>query len=226
MFDALHRAARERYSFQRLLVTAAVVVVLVTVLDLAPDDLAVLAVVFLLGEAVALLDDTPGVDSRHLRGGLGLLVLLGGLALLYGVLTGGQGALWLPVGVALFGAWLLADAAADLYHGRTGETEGPPEPSSGELMLLMSHAHLVSSELEDGPRTVPELATACDLTESRIEETLAYLTDAGVVSADGDRYVLQEENTGVVAFLRGVVTGLVGRITRPFRAPESDSPNG
>jgi len=220
VLDALHRAARERYTFGRLLVAAAVVVALVTVLDLARDDLAVLAAVVLLGEAVALLDDTPGVDSRHLRAAIGLTVLAGGVALLYGALTGGQGALWLPVGVGLFGAWLLADAAADLYHGRTGETEGPPEPSSGELLLLMSHAHLVSNELEAGPRTVPELATACDLTESRVEETLAYLTDSGVVSADGDRYVLNEQNTGVVAFLRGIVAGLVGRLARPFRSPE------
>lgn len=220
MLDALHRAARERYSFERLLATAALLVVVVVGLDLAPDDVAVVAAVGLFGEAVALLDDTTGVDGRHVQGAVGLVVVAGGLALSYSVLTGGSGALWFPVGATAVGAWLVADAAADLYHGRTGGSDGPPEPSSGEVMVLMSHAHLVSEKLEDGPRTVPELATACDLTESRVEETLAYLTDSGVVSADGDRYVLREEHTGVVAFLRGVVTGLVRRAARPFRSPD------
>jgi DNA-binding IclR family transcriptional regulator len=80
----------------------------------------------------------------------------------------------------------------------------------------MHHAHLVGQELEAGPRTVPELAAACDLTESRVEEALSHMEEGDVVAPRGERYVLLEENTGLLAFLRTVVAGLVGRVTRPF----------
>jgi hypothetical protein len=37
--------------------------------------------------------------------------------------------------------------------------------SASEMMLVMNHAHLVVEELKQEPKTVAELADACDLTE-------------------------------------------------------------
>jgi len=53
--------------------------------------------------------------------------------------------------------------------------------SASEVMLVMNHAHLVVEELKQGPKTVTELADACNLTESRIREVLDFGTDDGMI---------------------------------------------
>lgn len=223
MLSALQRTARERFTLGHLLAVAAVFAVLAFVVELSRELLVGVAAALVVSEVVFLLRDTPGIDQRYLQVVVGLAVVAGSLAMWYGAPTGGNGALWLPTGLVVFGAWLTVDAAADLYRGRHPDAGHDEEPSSGEVMLLMSHAHLVSDELEDGPRTVSELAETCDLTESRVEQALESLVDSGVVSVESrpgspDRYVLHEERTGVVAFLRKLLFDAVARATRPFRS--------
>lgn len=225
VLSALQRTAREQFTLRHLLGVAVVFGVLAFVVELSRELLVGFAAALVVSEVVALLRDTPEIDQRYVRAGIGLAVVAGSLAMGYGALTGESVALWLPTGLVVFGVWLVVDAAAALYRGSVPDagTGREEELSSAEVMLLMSHAHLVSDELEDGPRTVPELAAACDLTESRVEETLEHLVDSGVVSAESgpggrERYVLHEERTGVVAFLRQLLFGAVALATRPFRA--------
>lgn len=223
MLSALQRTAREQFTLRHLLGVAVLFGVLAFGLQPSRELLVGFAVALVVSEVVLLLRDTPEIDQRYLQAAIGLAAVAGSLVMGYSALTGGSTALWLPTGLVVFGAWLAVDAAADLYRGHTPDTGREEQPSSADVMLLMSHAHLVSGELEDGPRTVPELADACDLTESRVEETLEQLVDSGVVSGESrpggrDRYVLHEERTGVVAFLRKLLLDAVARATRPFRA--------
>ncbi|ELZ05120.1 hypothetical protein [Natrialba aegyptia] len=92
-------------------------------------------------------------------------------------------------------------------------------------MLVLSHAHLVAEELKSDPepKTVTELADACDLTDSRVREALDAMTDDGTVyrvdrdSADVDRYELDESKMAGIAFVRSHGKRIVRRSERPFR---------
>jgi predicted transcriptional regulator len=96
--------------------------------------------------------------------------------------------------------------------------------SASEMMLVMNHARLVVKELKQGPKTVPELADACDLTESRVREALDVITDDGMIypvdgspSDDVERYALNESKVGGVAFVRSNGKRILRRLMRPFR---------
>jgi hypothetical protein len=218
MFAALHRTAREQFMPGHLLAVATILGLLAFVVDISRDTLVGVAVALVLAEAVTLFQNTPEIDQRYVNAGIGLVVVAGSLVLGYVALSGGSGALRLPPILLVFGILVLIDAATDFYYGREPTTPEPDDDlSSADVMLLTTHAHLVASELEEGPRTAAELATACDLTESRVEQTLEYLVESGVVSPDGDRYVLHEDQTGLGAFVRMIVAGVVDRALRPVR---------
>lgn len=201
---------------RHLLVVAGVVGVLWFVPAVSRDAVVGFLVALAAAELVTLLRDTPELDQRYVSGGIGVAVVVGSLFLGYSAVDG-TGALWLPILLLTFGGWLLTDTAAAFVRGRPPDAGESPTLSSVDVMLLTTHGHLVASELESGPRTRTQLAAACDLTESRVDEALGYLTDAGVVSADGDQYVLNEDRTGATAFVRRLVVGAVSRAVRPFR---------
>jgi DNA-binding MarR family transcriptional regulator len=218
MLSAIHRTVREQLTLRHLLAVAAVLGLLWFVVDVTRELLVGFGVALLVGEVVTILQNTPEIDQRFVKAGIGLAVVLGSSAMGYSVLTGGTGVLWLPAILLLFGTWLLIDTVADLYHGRQGKTGQRDDLSSADLMLLMSHSHLLASELQAGPRTRKELATECDLTASRVDQALEHLVDSGVVDSERDRYILREERTGLRAFARTIARGVCARITRPFRA--------
>jgi len=96
--------------------------------------------------------------------------------------------------------------------------------SASEMMLVMNHAHLVVVELKQEPKTVAELADACDLTESRVCEALKIGTDDGMIyridtgtSEDGKRYALDESKVGGLAFVRSNGKRILRRLARPFQ---------
>lgn len=48
-------------------------------------------------------------------------------------------------------------------------------------MLLMNHGNLVMGEPREGPRTLPELAAARDLTESLVRDAVGIAAEEGMV---------------------------------------------
>lgn len=218
MLDALFRTAREQFTARHVLGIVLVFAGFEIVLDASSELLVGLAIAFLVVEVVTVFQNTPELDQRYVQVTIGALGVLGSVVL-GAVALRGAGVLWLPVLVGVFAAWLAVDAAADLYRGREPPRSGRTGlSSSSDVLLVVTHAHLVTSELEDGPRTTAELADRCDLTESRVEQALEHLVDSGVVSCDGDRYVLEESETGIVAFVRRIVGGAVARALRPLRS--------
>lgn len=217
MRSALLQTARDRITFKHLLGIAVMFGLFAFVLGASRELLIGLFIALVVSEFVSVFRDTPGVDQRYVKGGCGLFVIGGSVLMGYSIVAGGSGTAWFPVLTLLGGVWLIADAIADVRHGRNGDTGQSDGLSSADVMLLSNHSHLVSNALKDGPRTVEALTTECDLTESRVREALDHMERSGVVAHDGDRYVLRDENVGLWAFVRNAVTGTIRRLARPFR---------
>lgn len=182
---------------------------------------------FLVTETVDILEPHPAVDERWVKVGLGGVLLFASAVWLWAELREPTAArsLWLPV-VAIGGSlWVLLDARADFVHGRRfSDPEPDDEPSASEAMLVMQHAQLVAKALQAGPKTVDELAAACDLTESRIREVIEITGRDGTIypvdrEAEEPRYALDDRKMGLSGFGRqtaGGLTTVFRRLLRPF----------
>lgn len=184
-----------------------------------------ISIAFVLVETIEILRETPSIGNRWVQVGIGVVVSLASLAWLayeftLAANTGGQA--WFPASTFIAGVWFLLDARRDSVEGRSHNPNDDIDTS--EVMLVVNHAHLVVEELKAGPRTVPELAERCDLTESRVSEALDVATDDGMVyqvsgnsSEDRERYALDESKVGGAAFVRSNGKRIIRRIARPFR---------
>lgn len=217
MRNALLRTVRQQLTARHLLGFAVFLGFFAVVLDVPRETLIGLTIAIVIGEVFTVLQDTPVIDQRYVKGAIGVGVVGGSLLMAYPVVTGGSGVAWFPALTLLGGFWILADVYADFRQGRGADAGQSEDLSSEEVMLLMNHGHLVATALEDGPSTVEQLTTDCDLTESRVQEALDFMERSGTVSHDGDRYVLREENMGSWAFVRNLAVGTARRIARPFQ---------
>lgn len=86
---------------------------------------------------------------------------------------------------------------------------------SSELFLSMQVSHLVAEALNDGPKTVPELADACDMTESRVRETLDYHEQVDTAYTDGGQWHL-ESKIRMRAFIKHNTRSALARCFCPF----------
>ncbi|MFC5971737.1 hypothetical protein ACFPYI_10370 [Halomarina salina] len=243
MFDGLRHAARERYTLRHV-ASLIVVFALVYAVTGEPGSLVGLGAGLVVVETTNLLRETPGVDERWVGVGTGAFVVLGSLAWFayeVTVVPDSGGPVWFPLVVALAGVWLLLDARQASATGAAGADDEFDDLSASESMLVMHHASLVTRELRDGPKTVPELAASCDLTESRVREALAVAThddtvyrvddpeayadertddEDGPDAGDGTytgRYALDESKVGGAAFVRENGKRVVRRLIRPLR---------
>ncbi|WP_280585047.1 hypothetical protein [Halorubrum sp. Boch-26] len=168
--------------------------------------------VVLVGESAELARPLPGLDERHFRLALGLVAVAAG-----GVAYWAQGDTTVTaVGVG-GGGWLMMDALYTIREGIRSGDDGMADADSSELFLSMQVGHLIAEELKDGPKTVPELADACDMTESRVREALDYHKQADTVYRDGGQWLLDESKIGIWAFVRDNTRRALARLFRPFR---------
>ena len=176
-----------------------------------PQAIIVSAILFV-GRSAELARPLPGLDERHFRLALGFVAVAAG-----GVAYWAQGDTTVAaVGVG-GGGWLLLDALYSLREGIRSSDDGMADADSSEVFLSMQVGHLVAEELKDGPKTVSELADACDMTESRVREALDYHEQADTAYRDGGQWHLDESNTGAWAFVRDNTRRALARIFRPFR---------
>jgi hypothetical protein len=175
------------------------------------SQVAVVTVVVLFAEVADLSRALGGVDPRYVRGLLGVLLVGAGLA----AVVRGPDLAVAAVGVGI-GWWVVLDAAYARYAGdRPAETDDDLDAS--EAMLRMHVARLIVDELDSGPQTVPELAAACDMTESRVRDTLEMLASTDTVHREGEAWVLDESRVGLWPFLRDNTRRVAARLARPFR---------
>ncbi|RRJ28406.1 hypothetical protein [Halocatena pleomorpha] len=213
---ALYRTAREQFTLRHLLGIAVLFGVFAFILDASRETLIGVAIALTVAECVTVFQNTPKIDQRYVKGAIGMGVTGGSAVMAYSLVAGGSGPMWFPALLGIGGVWLLADVYADFRRGEGVNAGQSEDLSSADVMLLSNHSHLVATALEDGPHTVEQLATECDLTESRVQEALDHMERSGVVAHNGDRYALREENVGLVAFVRNIVTGAARRLARPF----------
>ena len=194
-------------------------------------------------EVVDVLEAVPSVDERWVKVGLAGVVLLVSGVWLWADLQEptGDRFVWVPVVAVGGGLWLLLDTRADFVQGRRFDRAADPDDlSSREAMLLVQHAALVADRLDEGPKTVPELAAACDLTESRVRDTIEIAGHDGAIypvddpgadeDADGEpRYALDDRKMGFSGLGRqaaGGLSGLARRLVRPFVSQRSRESRG
>lgn len=225
MPSTLGQAVRSRLSVRPMLLWA---VSLAFVVAVTEDLVVVLAIAagFAGSEVLDGLVDVPGIDERWAKAALGLVMTVAGGVWLWVELSGATTVETVFPALALAtGLWLTLDARADFVQGRrVTELDAVEEMDTGEAMLAMQHIRLVATELQTGPKTVSELATACDLTESRVRTAIDLASEDGTVypvetDADDPRYALDERKvgfSGVGRLLGGGLRAIVARLARPL----------
>ena len=200
-----------------------------------------LASAFLVSETRQILKATPSVDDRWVTVGLGVILLAVSLAWLLAELRqpAALRTLWAPVAAILGSLWLLLDARVDLvYDQQRGSSDPVDELDSGVFLLRMLRVNRIADTLESGPKTVPEIAAASDLTESQVRAAIEFAGDDGpIVRVDDDatepesptdladgvpRYALDTRQLGVSGVGRMVVGALarvLRRLARPLLGP-------
>ncbi|ERG88786.1 MAG: hypothetical protein J07HX5_00932 [halophilic archaeon J07HX5] len=173
-----------------------------------------------------LLGDVPGVDERWVKAAVPVVVgAVSGVWLWLELSSPATGDVWPPVLALVACLWLALDVRANFVQDRRlGRTDEFDDLSSAEAVLVMQHGHLVADHLQDGPMTVDELAAACDLTVSRVEEVIdLFGRDGSIYPVDSDaehpRYALDEQRIGLSGLGRqaaGGLSGLISRLLRPF----------
>jgi len=200
-----------------------------------------LASAFLLIEIRRFLIETPGVDDRWVTVGLAVVLLAVSLVWLAAELRqpAALRTVWAPVAAIIGGLWLLLDARVDLVSDQSrGSSDPVDDLDSGVFLLRMLRVNRIADTLESGPKTVPEIAAASDLTESQVRVAIEFAGDDGpIVRVDDDatepesptdladdvpRYALDTRQLGVSGVGRMVAGGLVRvlrRLARPLLGP-------
>ncbi|MFB6179661.1 MAG: hypothetical protein ABEI77_08060 [Halorientalis sp.] len=212
MQQSLRTAVRDRLTLRQGLYVLGLLAILRLVLDVPWKNVLVIVVAIVVFEAIGVARVLPGVDERYFGFLLGAIVLGLGIVDLWRAREGGVGVLAVAVG-----CWIVLDT---LYNFRAGHHPGDSsaaDTDSSDVLMRIQVGHLVADELKDGPRTVPELAAACDLTESRVRDALEYHERAGTAYEQGEQWHLDESNTGLWAFVRNNARRILARIARPFR---------
>lgn len=199
-------------SLRRVAYGVGLVVLFRYLFDFSWVQVVVVAVVVLVAESATLARPLSGVDGRHVQLGLGALAVAAGAVGYWTRTSAGVVAVGLGGG-----GWLLFDALYSLRAGIEPTDNEDDDLSASDAMLLMQVGSLVTEELKQGPKTVPELAEACDMTESRVRDALELHERAGTAHREGEVWVLDESNLGAWAFVRDNGRRAIARFLRPFR---------
>ena len=159
-----------------------------------------LASAFLVIETRQLLIDTPGVDNRWVTVGLAVVLLTVSLVWLLAELRQPPllRTLWAPVAAVLGGVWLLLDARVDLvYDQPRGSSDPVDELDSGVFLLRMLRLNRIVDTLESGPKTVPEIAAASELTEPQVRAAIELAGDDGPIVRVTDPSIDSADNSAI-----------------------------
>ena len=202
-----------------------------------------LATAFLVVESRQFLIDTPGVDDRWVTVGLAVVLLAVSLAWLAAELRQPPllRTLWPPALAVLGSFWLLLDARVDFaYDTSSTDTDPVDDLDPGAFLLRMLRLNRIADTLESGPKTIPEIAADCDLTERQVRAAIELSGDDGPIVRVDDppadsvadetamtadeppRYTLDTRQlgvTGVGQLALGGLASLLRRLARPVLGP-------
>lgn len=124
--------------------------------------------------------------------------------------------------LALAGLWFVFDGVTMIrYDPPQTEHEyvSDLDDELGETMLRMQTLNVVYQALKNAPepQTAEELATAVDLTESRVGSALGYLEDKGRIDRVGNQYRVDPPQWGRMTPVVEFLVWFPRRIVRPFQ---------
>jgi hypothetical protein len=222
-------ALRRRVSVVSLALWGLLFAITVTLAE-RPQIIVAIAAAYLAVVGIRVSRDVPGADERRVKAGVGLLAVVASVGWLLGRGSTAETAL-LPGLAAVAGGWLALDARADLAEGRrAGETAGESadgvDSTLDDPVRFARHTNRLSSELEERPKTVSELASACDLSESRVRDLVELAGQDGTIhpvdpDSDDPRYALDSRQLGLGGVGRKATAGTrgaLGRLIRPLTA--------
>lgn len=131
-----------------------------------------------------------------------------------------DGSVRIGAGAVAVGCWVVLDTVYESRNGESTATEtGEDDITEAEMYTLMGHSQWVIEALQEAsrPLSAAELRERTGLTDDELEDVLEIAQDNGTVERVGNGYVVDESELGGVAFVRGIVRSVGGRLLRPFR---------
>ncbi|ELZ14662.1 hypothetical protein C478_07025 [Natrinema thermotolerans DSM 11552] len=190
------------------LVTAGAVIVL----DL---DLSVLGTVLGIAIGAPLLEsafEEFDIDPALAWIGVGLFAVAAGAVQLQ------EGNRWIAAALLAAGCWICLDG---LYARRTddGSETDEDDLTDDEFHLVSLHSRWLLEELQeaDRPLTKTEICDRTGLMEEDFERVLEVQSSSSPIERVGNGYVLNEDETGVLAAVRTALGLVWGRLVRPVR---------
>ncbi len=206
----------ENEHLQTIIGTVAVLIVFVAFTEMTLRTVAPLVIVFsgmmiydVIGESYDLPEGTNWLFY-------GASVFAAGTYLMISNLTSFGGLL------ALCGLWFVFDGITKIRYGpsqTTHEYVSDLDNGMTETMLRMQTLNVVYQTLRASTksRTVAEIATDCELTESRVESALKYLESNGRVMQEENRYHAESPRFGRLEPVVQFLVWIPHRVLRPFR---------
>ncbi|OLZ41377.1 hypothetical protein A6E15_10415 [Natrinema saccharevitans] len=128
------------------------------------------------------------------------------------------GSHWLAAALLAVGCWILLDGLSARRADDGSETD-EDDLTDDEFHLVALHSRWLLEELReaDRPLTRAELCDRIGLMEPDFDRVLEVQRGSGPIERVGNGYVLNEDETGVLAAVRTVLRLVWGRLVRPVR---------
>ncbi|MFB6179467.1 MAG: hypothetical protein ABEI77_07075 [Halorientalis sp.] len=213
----LRATLRERLGFRSVATLGIFLVVMMTVFDEPPVQVATSLLMSGITEGAGLVADSYDLGEGVRRLGFGLSMLFWAAVLI--VVPGER---TIAAGVCIVGVWLVADSIQSLRHG--GIAAEANEPADGQVVYRQYLERRVLEALGDQSRSRVELLAAFEADAADVERALADLRDQGLIEQSGGVYhkpttarngPIGRAKNGLVAFAVRVA-GLVRRVARPI----------
>jgi hypothetical protein len=210
------RTLFENKPLQAILATFIVITALFLSTDTSPQTIAPVILVFVAVVTYNVVDDLYDIPQGSNWIVYGASLTIAGVYLAVNDLGRWGSGLFI-----LAGLWFVFDGVTTIRVGPYQTAPGylsDPDENIGEVMLRMQTLNVVYNSLEDAsePKTATDLVTDLDLTESRVEDALQFLTSKGRIEQVGDQYRVESSRWARMYPVRQFLVWLPRRIIRPF----------
>lgn len=126
---------------------------------------------------------------------------------------------WLALVALAIGGWIVLDAMYAFRVGERDERTADGSRSAVTALTRTDHSRSVVDALETAsrPLTAEELQERTALPDDDLEATLEVVRENGTVERIGTGYVVDERERRRLTVAREILSGVGGRLLRPFR---------
>lgn len=201
---------RERLGVRSVATLGAFLVVMTTVFDQPPVQVASSLIMSGFTEGTGLVADAYDLSEGVRRLGFGLSMLFWAAVLF--VMADGP---TIVTVLGIVGVWVVADSIQSLRHD--GVAADPKEPVDGQVVYRQYLERRVLEELRDQPKSRVELVDAFETDATDVEPVLAGLQERGLVEQSGGVYRKPTASrNGLIDRVRNALMALTGRLASVF----------